>query len=319
MTCDAELPPQEVIERSGVDVATSERLDWLFPIWTCDVDGERVVIASKRGRTDAALDWEAALLDGLEGAAFPAPRTVRIFDGRDYTIVDGLHYVARSWVPGRMLVEFDDPDLFGVGRFIAEYHAVASAISLPQRDGFTPLGTEDVFPAVDDAAMLRVLEDEDLVRRFRVLVDDVVPRVTGADTSIPIHGDFTTRNIAANGPSAFTGLIDFGMGHAACPAVELAYALGSARPTFDHVEYDLDRVTTFISGYCSVGSLDADDPGRIVAFAEVRPMLGLAIYAFENWPAPGGERTAGSFGRTQWVADHRAELITAIEIGLTQR
>src|SRR5688572_20812217 len=126
-----ELPPAEILERGGIDPATVERLDWPFPIWTCRVDGERVVVASKRGRTDASLDWEAALLDGLEGAGFPASRAARIFDGRDYTVVDGLHYVARSWVPGRMLVEFDRPDLYAVGRFIARYHAVAATIALP--------------------------------------------------------------------------------------------------------------------------------------------------------------------------------------------
>ena len=321
MTSVIELPPDEVIQRGSIDRESIERIEWYVPIWTCEVGGERVVIAAKGGRnfllSDASLQWEAALLDGLEGAGFPSSRTARIFDGSDHTFVDGRHYVARTWVPGRMLAEFDNPDLFAVGRFVAEYHAAASTIALPQRDGFTPL--EDVLLSVDDAGMRRVLGDEQLVHKFRACVDAVVPSIAGVGTSMPVHGDFTTRNIAANDPSTFTGLIDFGMAHAACPAVELAYAVGSARPTYDHVEYDLDRVTTFVRGYCSIGTLDADDPARIVGFAEARPLLGLAFYAFANQPPPDDRRTEGSFGRTRWIADHRDELIAAIEAGIRGR
>lgn len=313
-----ELPPDEVLERAGIDPATVERLEWYVPVWRCEAGGERIVLAAKGARnlslTDASLEWEAALLDGLEGAGFPSSRAARIFDGSDHTALDGRHYVARTWVPGRMLAEFQNPDLLAVGRFVAEYHAVASTIALPQRDGFTPL--EDVLRSVDDAGMLRVLGDRDLVRRFRALVDDVVPTIANIDTSMPVHGDFTTRNIAADGPSTFTGLIDFGMAHAACPAVELAYAVGSARPTFDHVSYDLDRVTTSIRGYCSVCTLGTDDPARIVGFAEARPLLGLAFYAFANQPPPDDRRTEGSFGRAQWIADHREQMIAAIERGM---
>jgi Ser/Thr protein kinase RdoA (MazF antagonist) len=308
-----------VLQLGALDTASIERLDWPFPIWMCDVDGERVVIASKRGRTNASLDWEATLLDGLEGAGFPSCRTARIFGGCDYTVVDGLHYVARTWVPGRMLVEFDEPDLFALGRFIAEYHSVASTMPMAQRDGFTPLGTDDVFPSADDDAMLRVLGDDDLVRRFRRHVDDVVPSLASADASLPVHGDFTTRNVAAEGPATFTGLIDFGMAHAGCPAIELAYAVASARPTFDHVEYALDAVTTFIRGYCSLGALAGSDPALIVDFARARPLLGLAIYAFENWPPPGDTRVSAAFGRVEWLNEHRDEMIAAIERGLHPR
>jgi Ser/Thr protein kinase RdoA (MazF antagonist) len=310
-----ELPPLEVLERGGIDPSTLERLDWPFPIWTCAIDGERVVVASKRGRTDRSLDWEAALLDGLEAAGFPACRTARIFDGCDYTVTGGLHYVARSWLPGRMLVEMDGPDLYAVGRFMARYHTVAATIGLPQRDGVTPL--EDVLPSVDDDAMSRVLGDPSLVRRYRELVDAVLPSVAGADTSLPIHGDFTTRNVAAWGPSTFTGLIDFGMAHAGCPAIELAYALGSARPTFDHVEHVLDAVTMLVLGYCSLRPLDVSDPSRIVDFARSRPLLGLAIYAIEGFDPPGATRVAGSFGRADWLTAHREEMIAAIERGIT--
>jgi Ser/Thr protein kinase RdoA (MazF antagonist) len=304
-----ELPPVELVEVSRLDVASVERLEWPFPIWTCDVDGERVVIASKRGRTNASLDWEAALLDGLEAAGFPACRAARIFDGVDYLVVDGLHYSARTWVPGRMLVEFDDPDVFAVGRFIAAYHSVATSIALPQRPGITPL--EHVLPSMDDAAMLRVLVDARLVRRYRELVDEILPAIADVDTSLPVHGDFTTRNIAADARSVFSGLIDFGMSHSASPAVELAYALGSTRPTFDHVEHRLDQVTELIRGYRSVSTLDPSDPARIVDFARSRPLLGLAIYAIEGFDAP-ASRISGSFGRIEWLTEHRDEMIAAI-------
>ena len=309
--------PDEILERAGIDTATVERVDWPFPIWTCEVDGERVVVASKRGRTDASLDWEAALLDGLELAGFPASHAARIFDGSDYTVVDGLHDVARSWVPGRMLVELDRPDLYAVGRFMARYHTAAATIELPQRDGVRPL--EDVLPSVDDRSMLRVLGDAGLVRRYRELAEAVVPSVTGADTSLPVHGDFTTRNVAAWGPSTFTGLIDFGMAHCGCPAIELAYALASTRPTFDHVEHDLDAVTMLVLGYCSVRPLNGSDPDRIVDFARSRPLLGLAIYAIEGFDPPGDARVSGSFGRIEWLTAHRAEMIAAIERGITTR
>jgi Ser/Thr protein kinase RdoA (MazF antagonist) len=305
--------PSALLDRSDIVRASIERLDWPFPIWTCDVNGERIVVVSKRGRTDASLDWEAALLDGLERAGFPACRPARIFDDCDYTVVDGLHYVARTWVPGRMLVEIDEPDLFAVGRFMAEYHTVASSIALPQRPGITPL--VETLPSPDEGEMLRVLGDRALLSRYRMLVDDILPAIDGIGATLPVHGDFTTRNVAAYGPSAFTGLIDFGMAHAACPTVELAYALGSTRPTFDHVEHDLDAVTTLIRGYSSVGSLAASDPAQIVDFARARPLLGIAIYAIEGFDAP-PTRITGSFGRVGWLTEHRDEMIAAVERGL---
>ena len=303
----SDLPPTEVLERGGIDPASVRRLEWRFPIWTCDVDGERLVLASKRGRTDESLDWEAALLDGLERGGFPACRAARIFAGTDYAFVDDVHFSARTWVPGRMLVEFDAPDLSGVGRFIGEYHDVASTLDLPQRPGIVPL--VETLPAPTDEALLAVLDDPDLVRRYRELVDDVLPHLS-FDHAIPVHGDFTTRNIAADGLASITGLIDFGMAHSASPAVELAYALGSARPTFDHVEHRLDHVTDLIRGYRSVRSLEDADAHRIVDFARSRPLLGIAIYAINGWVRAGPSR---SLERVVWITENADAIVATIE------
>jgi Ser/Thr protein kinase RdoA (MazF antagonist) len=302
-----DTPPAEVMELAGIDPADLRRLEWAFPIWTWDAAGDRIVIGSKRGRTDESLDWEAALLDGLERSGFPASRAARIFGGKDYAVSDGLHYSARSWVPGRMLVELDQPDLFAVGRFIGEYHTVAATIHLPQRPGIAPLA--DTLSAPDDDAMLALVGDAGLVRRFRRHVHDVLPSLD-ADVRLPVHGDFTTRNIAAEGPSTFTGLIDFGMAHAASPAVELAYALGSARTSWTNVDYRLDEVTNLFRGYCTVRSLESADARRIVDYARSRPLLGLAVYAIQKWEPRPPER---SLRHVEWLTEHRDEMIATIE------
>lgn len=296
-TLHQELPPKEILEQGNIQSANAERLPWHDPIWRCTVDGVRFSLIAKRDRDAESLQWESRLLDELERAGVPASRSIRIFDGRDHIALGDIHYIARGWVDGVMLVEEEKPDLSEVGRFIGRTHDAMRSVHVGQRPEITgPLAS---FLSPSEEALRSLLSDEDVVR-FRAFTETVRPLVTSpGDPAIVVHGDFTTRNIVV-GPDGSWSLIDFGMAHVASPSVELAYAIGSARTNWDAFDYDEEKVRALIGGYAETGRSDDFDPELVVAYAWARPLLHISMLARRG----GGRITTGSLGRALWLAEN---------------
>ena len=309
------LAPPEVLERAGIDPVAVKTLPWEEPTWLVDLGTERAVLSAKGGRVDGMLEWESALLDALERRSFPASRSIKLFDGEDHLRVGAAHYVVRSWIRGRTLFELGSADLSVVGRFIAAFHDATESIDLPQRPGIGEL--LDVLREPSDEQIATCLRDRRAPRLYEMYVDDVVPAISKRPQhSMPIHGDFTTRNIVADGaPPFITGLIDFGMAMRASPAVELAYSLGSTRPDFGAVEHRLDLVTELVGAYAEVRTLPGDEAAQIVDHARARPLLNIALRA-RTGRTP---RSARALERVAWLTDHRDEMVAAVERGLAQQ
>lgn len=298
-----------------MDPGQIRQVPWEDPLWIIELDGASVVLISKTGVNRAMLEWERRMLDALEQAEFPSSRAVPLFQGEDHTIVGDVSYIARSWIPGKTLVEYPAQDLAAVGWFIARFHEHTSGLDLPQRPGIGSL--PEVLKAPSDTQLLITLGDAGSSGQYRKLVDDVAPLVADPSTDIlAIHGDFTTRNIVATGsPPAIAGLIDFGMAMIASSTVELAYALGSTRESFASVEHRFDGVAELITGYASRRPLPDEAAPEIVDFARARPLLNIAVNALIG----SRPRSSKALERVTWLTDHRAAMISSVEQGMAPK
>ena len=129
---DPRDPPADVVERTGIDPASVEPVEWRHPLWFVTVDGERAVLHRQPPyRSLADLQREAAVLTKI-APRFPVPEPIDTFEahGSAWSIVTYLPGETPGWSP--------DYDLAAHGAFMAEFHLAVADLGLIHGD-FTTL------------------------------------------------------------------------------------------------------------------------------------------------------------------------------------
>ena len=174
--------------------------------------GQRLV-ARRSGRTEASLDWEAALLDHLASHGLRVPVAVPALDGRRH--VDGI--TVQTWLSGRQPGPGDWP---AVAATLRRVHQLTT--DWPQRPGFastTELLTADRGGDVDLPKM-----PADAVAACR----HAWARLEGAPHAV-VHGDPGPTNIRITGDGV--GLLDWDEARVDCTDLDLAELPGRHLPS----------------------------------------------------------------------------------------
>ena len=188
--------------------------------------------------------WLHGFLARLAGLGFPSPRPLRCFDGKSWTMADGLLWEIVSYLPGHTIGWSAVPPMEEIGALLGRYHATVRQIEVTsQRPGALPLA--DV-PAVLLSRRLDVvpLEERAVIRQLAAQLARELGGIAHLSRErVVIHGDFTNDNVIAVGtPPRAAGVIDFANAHAETPLADVGYGLWrSGRPHEQAVDLDFSR------------------------------------------------------------------------------
>lgn len=243
---------------------------------------------SFRGRTLAALQFQAELLAALAAAGFPVPLPVPATDGAlvlSRPEADGTprHYMLGPAMPGRQLNPTGGAiGLRLMGRTLARYHAVAAAFAARH-----PEPNQGTLPMLLDAT-LRVVDpalDPDLHQHGQA----VHARLRQLWPSLPStlqHGGYRPSSVLVEN-GKLTGFLDVDSARPGPRCVDISTALRdvatvrteSDRPD-DKIALDPARVRAFLDGYRATAPVDSVEAEAIVVvMAAKRIRRGLARYA----------------------------------------
>jgi Ser/Thr protein kinase RdoA (MazF antagonist) len=264
----------------------------------------------------AEVMWRHAFLARLAGLRFGSPCPLPCFEGRSWTIADGVLWEIVSFLPGRVVGWAAAPPMEEVGALLARYHATVRRIEVTsQRPGALPLA--DV-PAILLSRQLEAVHlGPDLTaiirRQAEWLARDLDDTSHLAGERVIIHGDFTNHNVIANGtPPRAVGAIDFALAHAETPLADIAYGLWrSGRPRQDADHLDLRRIACFLRGYAAICPVSADEARVIPVYIRGRglQMIAKRIRA--------GRAETGMLAEVQWLGANTAAVGSALAAAVT--
>lgn len=242
--------------------------------------------------------WLHGFLTRLVGLGFPSPRPLGCFDGKSWTMADGLVWEVVSF-PGRAIGWSAVPPMEEVGALLGRYHAAVRQIEVT---GQRPdaLSLADV-PAVLLSRKLDVVPVQERAV-IRQLAAQLACDLDGAGhllrERVVIHGDFTNDNVVADGvPPRAIGVIDFANAHVETPLADVGYGLWrSGRPHEPAVDLDFSRARRFLRGYASTAPLSPDQASVIPVYLRGR---GLQMIAKR---VRAGRNETGMLAQVQWLS-----------------
>lgn len=250
-------------------------------------------------RTDD-VTWFHHFLDRLAETGFPAPRPLPAFDGRSWTVADGVLWELVSYLPGQVVGWADQPPMDEIGALLARYHATIRRIETgSQRPGALPLAEVPAVLRSPQLQAARVGPDQAAIicGLAENLACDLDQASRLASPRVVIHGDFTNHNIlSAGSPPKLAGVIDFAGAHAEIPLADIAYGLWrSGRPYQEAAHLDLSRVRQFLRGYADIASISADEAQLLPVYLRGR---GLQMIAKR---IRGGRDEIGMLPQVHWL------------------
>ena len=257
--------------------------------------------------------WLHGFLTRLARLGFPSPRPLRCFDGKSWTIADGLLWEVVSFLPGHTVGWSAVPPMEEIGALLGRYHTTVLQVEVTsQRPGALPLA--DV-PAVLLSHSLDVvpLEERAVIRQFAAqLACDLDGTGHLSRERVVIHGDFTNDNVIADGiPPRATGVIDFANAHAETPLADVGYGLWrSGRPHERADDLDFSRARRFLRGYASVVALSPDQASAIPVYLRGR---GLQMIAKR---VRAGRTETGMLAQVQWLSANAGPVADALAAAL---
>jgi Ser/Thr protein kinase RdoA (MazF antagonist) len=253
--------------------------------------------------------WLHGFLTRLAGLGFPSPRPLRCFDGKSWTMADGLLWEIVSFLPGHTIGWSAVPPMEEVGALLGRYHATVRQIEVTsQRPDSLPLA--DV-PTVLLSRRLDVvpLEERVVIRQLAAqLARDLDGTGQLRRDRVVIHGDFTNDNVIADGtPPRAAGVIDFANAHVETPLADVGYGLWrSGRPHERADDLDFSRARRFLHGYASIVPLSADQASVIPVYLRGR---GLQMIAKR---VRAGRNETGMLAQVQWLSANASSVADAL-------
>ena len=253
--------------------------------------------------------WLHGFLTRLAGLGFPSPRPLRCFEGKSWTMADGLLWEVVSFLPGHTIGWSAVPPMEEVGVLLGRYHATVRQIEVTsQRPDALPLA--DV-PAVLVSSKLDVvpLEERPVIRQLAAqLARDLDGTGHLRREHVVIHGDFTNDNVIADGtPPRATGVIDFANAHVETPLADVGYGLWrSGRPHERADDLDFSRARRFLRGYASIVPLSPDQASVIPVYLRGR---GLQMIAKR---VRAGRNETGMLAQVQWLSANASAVADAL-------
>ena len=255
------------------------------------------------------VPWLHGFLTRLAELGFPSPRPLLCFEGKSWTMADGLLWEIVSFLPGHTIGWSAVPPMEEVGALLARYHATVRQIGLTsQRPDALPLA--DV-PAVLLSRKLDVvpLEERAVIRQLAAqLAVDLDATGHLRRERVVIHGDFTNDNVIADGtPPRVTGVIDFANAHVETPLADVGYGLWrSGRPRERADDLDFSRARRFLHGYASIVPLSPDQASAIPVYLRGR---GLQMIAKR---VRAGRNDTGMLAQVQWLSANAGAVADAL-------
>lgn len=256
----------------------------------------------------ADVAWVHQLLSDLTALGASVPRPIKIFDGASLTTYDGCIWDIVSYREGEIIGWSKSPSLTDVGRFVAEYHEIASAVSLrSQRPiSFAVRTLQDVLHDVRGRGASMPAGVEMVEQALCDVLAELAP-LSSTDL-LPIHGDLTTHNVVYD-PKSLTicGAIDFANAHVEDSIADLAYGLWrSGRRSQAGRSLDLRRVSAMVAGYRAIRYIPDSAVEAFPLFLRAR---GVQMAVKQLWREDPVKSLPAELA---WIASHHDEIVSAV-------
>ena len=263
-------------------------------------------------RSDAAIDYEHAIVGQLRERGWPVAVPIASDAGRTVVVDDGRRYSLFPRLAGRRGIPERPRQPRELGRLLARLHCDLAAISVA--------GPPDTFPRIlempaDPAWQhLDALDDPVLTGLIRRKLAEVHPAARSAASGRPgmqlVHGDWHDGNILYQGGTV-SGILDFDFAHPDLPLVDLAIAAlipgvkDSAQIAVGYfdarspAEHELDLIATAQRGR-ALGHvayfIHRHAGGDHGAPDQIRRGVDLLLRAEQRWPALRAAILSGTTG-----------------------
>lgn len=226
--------------------------------------------------TSEAVGYEHRLLRRLAALGWPVAPPVEASDGRTASDLDGRRHALFPHLPGEIRAGLDPPDLWALGRTLAELHATCEPllVELGPRPSFPPLADLATRPhaGLDDRIIVRRLRhDRALTGAILAERDAVFDELASLEpATLPrtlIHGDFHAGNLLFH-QGWLTGLLDFDYARPDARVVDLAIATIYLNPA------DTDAL---VAGYAEAAELEDRELAGIAVLRRARRLEHVGV------------------------------------------
>jgi len=236
-------PPDRTVAEPKGSVNTN------YHVWAA---GQRWFLRLNEGKSDADVEFEAAVICFLEAAGYPAARLLLSVDGSCHVRVRGRQAMVFAFVPGEEVAReaVGVEHVRRIGEQLGRLHALAPGFAASRPN---PYGPERVAPWIDE------LEPDgggdDAVRAALPMLHDELEQsrpLPPAPRGL-VHGDLFVDNVLWVGDEV-SAVLDWEMSCIEAFAYDLAVAI-NAWCYADH--FRPDRCRALLEGYRSRATLDA--------------------------------------------------------------
>lgn len=272
---DAVVTLRDVVRAFGIEASRVRRIGhaWVNDVWMVEAGPMRYALKRVTPeRTDAEVEHEHRLLDGLFELGWLVPKPIATLSGQRLIHRGGSRWWLAPWLPGRISPQHARGSAYRRGQVLAELHTATKRI-LPLLPATRRLRLREVSDWPFEPSGQTLLQgldngraiDAHLEKWLRDVVAEVNSRLHAhapTDETV-IHFDFHYRNVLISQRSV--AVLDFDFAHVDEPVADLATALAFLP--------NREAAAAFISGYCDRTPLSLSDHAVIPTLYDARKLL----------------------------------------------